>query len=312
MSASKKVIITCAITGASHTPTMSPYLPCTPDEIVTNSIEAARAGAAIIHLHARNPQTGEPVADPDMFMKYLPRIKAETDAVISITSGGATGMTIEERLAGVRQVKPELCTLNMGTMNYGGYPMIAKYKGKWKHAWEEPFLESTRTEPFYSSFADIEYMLSVLANEVGVRFEFEAYDMGHLYTLAHFMDRGLVKPPIFLQTIFATMGGIGPDVDNLVLMRRTADRLLGDSYEWSVLAAGRYQFGLVTVGAVMGSHVRVGLEDNLYLGKGELAPSNAAQVQKIRTILKELSLEVATPAEARAMLDLKGLDKVGF
>lgn len=312
MAASRKVIITCAITGSSHTPTMSPYLPCTPDEIVADSIRAAEAGAAVIHLHARDPKDGRPTPDPEVFMQYLPRIKAATEAVISISTGGGTGMTVEERLQGVRRARPELCTLNLGTINYGGYPMIAKYQGRWKHDWEEPYLESTRREPFVSTFQDIEYMLTVVGPETGTRFEFEAYDVGHLYTLAHFLDRGLVKPPVFLQTIFGTLGGIGSDVDNLVFMRRTADRLFGGDYEWSVLGSGRYQFGLVTVGAIMGSHVRVGLEDNLYLGKGDLAKSNADQVRKIRAILESLSLEIATPSEARERLALKGKDQVAF
>lgn len=312
MAVTRKVIITCAITGSSHTPTMSPYLPCTPDEIVTDAINTARAGAAIIHLHARDPRDGRPTPDPAVFMQYLPRIKEATDAVISISSGGGTGMSVEQRLEGVMRARPELCTLNMGTMNYGGYPMIARYQARWKYEWEEPYLESTRSEPFVSTFQDIETMLTVVGPATGARFEFEAYDVGHLYTLAHFLDRGLVRPPIFLQTIFGTLGGIGPDIDNLVFMRRTADRLLGDNYEWSVLGSGRHQFGLVTVGAVMGSHVRVGLEDNLYFGKGELAKSNADQVRKIRGILESLSLEIATPDEAREMLKLKGLSQVAF
>jgi uncharacterized protein (DUF849 family) len=310
--AARKVIITCAITGSGHTPAMSPYLPCTPDEIVADSIKAAEAGAAVIHLHARDPRDGSPTPDPDVFMQYLPRIRQATDAIISISTGGGTGMSVEERLLAVRQVMPELCTLNLGSINYGSYPMIARYAGRWKHAWEEPYLESTRREPFLSTFADIEYMLTVIGPETGARFEFEAYDVGHLYTLAHFLDRGLVQPPIFLQTIFGVMGGIGPEVDNIVHMRHVADRLLGGAYEWSVLGAGRYQFGIVTVGAVMGSHVRVGLEDNLYLGRGELAKSNADQVRKIRSILESLSLEIATPAEAREMLALKGLEQVAF
>ena len=312
MAASRKVIITCAITGSGHTPTMSPYLPVTPDQVVADSIAAAEAGAAIIHLHARDPRDGRPTPDPAVFMQYLPRIKAGCDAVISISSGGGTGMSVEQRLQGVRQARPELCTLNMGSMNYGSYPMIAKYQGRWKYDWEEPYLESTRGEPFVSTYADIEYMLTRLGPETGARFEFEAYDTAHLYTLAHMLDRGLIEPPIFLQTIFGTMGGTGPEVDNIVHMKRLADRLLGDAYEWSVLGAGRFQFGVVTVGAVMGSHVRVGLEDNLYLGKGELAKSNADQVAKIRGILESLSLEIATPAEAREMLKLKGKDNVGY
>jgi len=310
--ASRKVILTCAITGSGHTPTMSPYLPYTIDDVVTQSIEAAEAGASVIHLHARDPRDGRPTPDPDVFMQYLSRIKARSDVVLSVSSGGGTGMSVAQRLEGVRRAKPELATLNMGSMNYGGFTMIDRYRGKWKFDWEEPYLEQTRRDPFLSTYADIEYMLEVVGPETGARFEFEAYDTAHLYTLAHYLDRGLVQPPIFLQTIFGTMGGIGTDVDHLVQMRRTADRLLGNAYEWSVLGAGRYQMGVVTAAAIMGAHVRVGLEDSLYLGKGELAKSNADQVRRIRGILEALSLEVATPDEAREILALKGRDQVGF
>lgn len=312
MAAPRKVIITCAITGSGHTPTMSPHLPFTADEIVAQSVEAAEAGASVLHLHARDPRDGRPTSDPDLFMEYLTRIKAESDVVISVSTGGGTGMSMEERVAGVRRARPELCTLNLGTMNYGGYPMIDKHRGSWKYDWEEPYLESTRSEPFVSTYADIEFMLNVIGPETGTRFECEAYDVSHLYTLAHFIDRGMVTPPIFLQSIFGTMGGIGPDVDHIVHMRRTADRLLGGAYEWSVLGAGRYQLGVVTAAAIMGAHARVGLEDNLYIAKGELATSNAEQVRKIRGILEALSLEIATPAEAREILGLKGGDQVGF
>lgn len=310
--ATRKVILTCAITGSGHTPTMSPYLPYTIDDVVAQSIEAAVAGASIIHLHARDPRDGHPTPDPDVFMEYLTRIKAKTDVVISVSSGGGTGMSVAQRLEGVCRAKPELATLNMGTMNYGGFPMIDKYRGKWKFDWEEPYLERTRSEPFVSTYSDIEYMLEVVGPDTGARFECEAYDTSHLYTLAHFLDRGMVKPPIFVQTIFGTMGGIGTDVDHIVQMKRTADRLLGDSYEWSVLGAGRYQLGVVTAAAIMGAHVRVGLEDSLYLGKGELAKSNADQVRRIRGILEALSLEIATPDEARQILCLKGSDQVAF
>lgn len=310
--ATRKVILTCAITGSGHTPTMSPYLPYTIDDVVAQSIEAAEAGASIIHLHARDPRDGRPTPDPDVFMEYLTRIKAKTDVVISVSSGGGTGMSVAQRLEGVCRAKPELATLNMGTMNYGGFPMIDKYRGKWKFDWEEPYLERTRSEPFVSTYSDIEYMLEVVGPDTGARFECEAYDTSHLYTLAHFLDRGLVKPPIFVQTIFGTMGGIGTDVDHIVQMKRTADRLLGDAYEWSVLGAGRHQLGVVTAAAIMGAHVRVGLEDSLYLGKGELAKSNADQVRRIRGILEALSLEIATPDEARQILCLKGSDQVAF
>jgi uncharacterized protein (DUF849 family) len=310
--ASGKVILTCAITGSGHTPSMSPYLPYTIDDVVTQSIDAAEAGASIIHLHARDPRDGRPTPDPDVFMEYLSRIKAKSDVVLSVSSGGGTGMTVEQRLEGVLRAKPELATLNMGTMNYGGFTMIDKYRGKWKFDWEEPYLEQTRRDPFVSTYTDIEYMLQVVGPETGARFECEAYDTSHLYTLAYYLDRGLVQPPIFVQTIFGTMGGIGTEVDHIVQMRRTADRLLGDAYEWSVLGAGRYQMGVVTAAAVMGAHVRVGLEDSLYLGKGQLATSNADQVRKIRGILDALSLEVATPDEARQILGLKGRDQVAF
>ncbi len=311
MASSQKTIITCAVTGASFTPTMSPHLPYTPDQIVADSLKAVEAGAAIIHIHARDPQNGYPSSDPELFREYAVRIKAETEAVVNMTTGGATGQTIDERLAVIRQLKPEMCTCNLGTMNYGGFPMIPKYEGQWKFDWEEPFLESTRTEPFASAFADIEYMLKYLQEETGTRLEFEAYDVGHLYTLAYYLNMGLVKPPIMVQMVINTLGGIGPDIDNVVFMKRTAERLLGDDCRFSVLGGGRFQFDLVTVGAILGCNVRVGLEDNLYLSRGKLA-TNADQVQKMRTILSELSREIATPAEAREMYGLKGAENVGF
>jgi uncharacterized protein (DUF849 family) len=312
MSETRKVIITCAVTGSAHTPTMSPGLPYTVDDITRQSVEAVEAGAAIIHLHARDPRDGSPTADPAVFLEYLKGIKDSTNAVISITSGGGTGMSVAERLRVIYETKPELCTLNLGTFNYGSFPMIQKYAGNWKFDWEEPYLESTRTEPFVSTFADIELMLTDVRAQTGARFEYEAYDVGHLYTLAYYLDAGLVDPPIFLQTILGVMGGIGAEVEHLAHMKSTADRLLGDSYEWSVLGAGRYQFNMITASAVMGSHVRVGLEDGLFIGKGRLAESNAEQVAKIKRILGELSLEVATSDEARAILGLKGLDQVGW
>ncbi len=310
--AGRKVILTCAITGSGHTPSMSPYLPYTIDDVVNQSVDAAEAGASIIHLHARDPRDGRPTPDPGVFMEYLTRIKARCDVVLSVSSGGGTGMTVAQRLEGVLRAKPELATLNMGTMNYGGFTMIDRYRGKWKFDWEEPYLEQTRRDPFVSTYQDIEYMLKVVGPETGARFECEAYDTSHLYTLAYYLDQGLVQPPVFVQTIFGTMGGIGTDVDHLVQMRRTADRLLGDAYEWSVLGAGKYQMGVVTAAAIMGAHVRVGLEDSLYLGKGQLAESNADQVRKIRGILDALSLEIATPDEARQILGLKGRDQVAF
>ena len=309
---SGKRIITCAVTGASHTPTMSPHLPFKKDDIVKQTIGAAKAGAAVIHLHARNEADGSPSSDPELFREYCSRIKGETDAVLSLTTGGATGQSIEERFDVVRKLQPELCTCNLGTMNYGGFSMIPKYEGKWRHDWEKPYLESTRSEVFTSSFADIEYMLKTLTNETGTRFEFEAYDVGHLYTLAFYMDQGLVKPPVFLQFVLGALGGISADTDNIVFMKRTVDRLLGDDVQWSVLGSGRHQMGAVTVGAIMGSHVRVGLEDSIYVRKGKLAESNAEQVAKIRRILEELSIEIAEPRDARKVLALKGLDQVSY
>ena len=312
MATDRKVIITCAVTGSGHTPTMSPHLPFTIEDVVAQSVAAAAAGASVIHLHARDPKDGRPTADPAIFLEYLKPIKAATDVVVSLTTGGGTGMTVADRLEVVTVAKPELCTLNLGTMNYGGFPMIEKHRGNWRFDWEEPYLESTRSEPFVSTYSDIEHMLRTVGPDTGSRFEFEAYDVGHLYTLAYYLDLGLVKPPIFLQTIVGVMGGIGAEVDHLVHMKRTADRLLGDTFEWSVLGAGRHQFPMITASAVMGSHVRVGLEDGLYLGKGQLAQSNADQVAKIRRILDELSLSVATPDETRKILGLKGLDQVGW
>jgi uncharacterized protein (DUF849 family) len=307
-----KVIITCALTGSGHTPSMSPYLPYSAGDLVDQGVAAAEAGAAVLHVHARNPEDGSPSADPALFAQYAKGIRERSDAIVSITTGGGTGQTVTERLKVVLELKPELCTLNLGTMNYGSFPMIDRYRGQFKFDWEEPYLESTRAEPFVSTYADIEYMLKVVGPQTGARFEAEAYDIGHLYTLAYYLDKGLIKPPVFVQTIFGTMGGIGPDVDHIVHMKRTADRLLGDAYQWSTLGAGRFQMGIVTAAAIMGSHVRVGLEDSLYLGKGQIAESNASQVTKIRGILEALSLEVATPAEAREMLGLKGLDHVGY
>ncbi len=308
-----KRIITCAVTGASFTPTMSPYLPYKPEDIIKQSIDAANAGAAVIHLHARDPKTGEPSADVGLFREYLTEIKAKTDAVVSITSGGATGQSIEQRLSVIKALQPELCTCNMGTINYGGFPMIPKYQGKWEFDWEEPFLELTRSEPFASRFADIEYMLTSLHEETGTRFEFEAYDVGHIYTLAYYKDMGYIKGTIFLQFVLGTMGGIGAEViDNLVFMKRTVDRLLGEDVQWSVLGSGRYQLNTVTAGALMGSHVRVGLEDSLYLAKGQLAESSSQQVEKIKRIMTDLSIDSATPAEAREALELKGKANVNY
>ena len=311
MAKSGKVVITCAVTGSIHTPTMSPYLPLTPDEVASQAIEAAEAGAAILHLHARDPKDGRPTPDPKVFMQFLPRIKQASDAVINITTGGGHGMTLEERLAAPLKASPEMCSLNMGSMNFGLYPMLAKYKD-FKHDWERIHLENSRDFIFRNTFKDIEYILRNLGEAHGTRFEFECYDIGHLYTLAHFLDRKLVRPPLFVQTIFGILGGIGADPENLAHAKHVADKLFGDQYYWSILAAGRHQLPLVTMGAIMGGNVRVGLEDSLFVGKGQLAKSNAEQVRRIRAILENLSLEVASPKEAREMLQLKGGDAVAF
>jgi uncharacterized protein (DUF849 family) len=308
--AARKVIVTCAITGSIHVPSQTPYLPITPDQIAENAIGAARAGAAILHLHARVPETGQPTPDPEVFLRFLPRIKESTDAVINITTGGAQTMTIDERLAGPLRMKPEMCSLNMGSMNFGLYPMASRIK-EFKYDWEPGYLEMSRGHIFRNTFADIERLLETMGAH-GTRFEFECYDVGHLYNLAHFLDRGLVQPPLFVQTIFGILGGIGTDPEDLLHMKRTADRLLGNDYTWSILGAGRHQFNLITMGAIMGGNVRTGMEDNIYLGKGELAQSNADLVAKTVRILRELSLEPATPDEARAMLGLKGVEHVGF
>ena len=261
MAAARKVVITCAVTGSIHTPTMTPYLPITPDEIAQAAIGAAEAGAAIIHLHARDPKDGRPTPDPEVFMQFLPRIKQSSDAVLNITTGGGAGMTVAERLAGALRAKPEMATCNMGSMNFGLYPMLGKYK-EFKYDWEPKHLENSRDFIFRNTFKDIEHVMKDLGEGCGTRFEFECYDVGHLYTLAHFLERGVVKPPLFVQTIFGILGGIGADTENVAHMKRIADKLFGDQYVWSVLAAGRHQMSFVTLAAIMGGNVRVGLEDS--------------------------------------------------
>jgi uncharacterized protein (DUF849 family) len=306
-----KVIISCAITGAIHTPSMSDALPITPEEIAQASIEAAEAGAAIIHLHARDPLTGEPTPDPATFMRFLPVIKQSTDAVINITTGGGLNMSVAQRLEAPLLAKPEMCSLNMGSMNFNISGAAARVK-TWKHAWEKPYLENTTNFIFRNTFADIEAITDQLGKGCGTKFEFECYDIGHLYNLAHCADRGYIEPPFFVQSIFGITGGIGPDANNLVFMRETANKLFGKDYVWSVLAAGRHQMSFCTMAGILGGNVRVGLEDSLYIGKGKMATSNAQQVAKIRRILEDLSLEIATPTEAREILKLKGGDMVGF
>lgn len=305
-----KVIITCAVTGSIHTPSMSPHLPVTPDEIAEGAIGAAKAGAAVVHLHAREPKDGRPTQDPKMFLQFLPRIKAACDVVINLTTGGAPTMSIEDRLQPALQLKPEVASLNMGSMNFGLYEMIPRVK-EWKHEWEKPYLAGSDDRIFKNTFKDIAYILQS-CSENNTRFEIECYDIGHLYVAAHFLERGLVKPPLFIQSVFGIRGGIGPHPEDVMHMRRTADRLFGDQYQWSVLGGGRNQMYIATQSAVMGGNVRVGLEDSLWLGKGQLAKSNADQVAKIRRILEELGLEIATPDDARQILKLKGKDNVNF
>jgi len=306
-----KVIISCAITGSIHTPSMSEYLPITPEQIAASAIGAAEAGAAILHLHARNPETGEPTPDPAAFMRFLPVIKQSSDAVVNITTGGGLGMTVDDRLAAPMRASPEMCSLNMGSMNFNISPAAGRVRD-WKYAWEKPYLERTDDFIFRNTFRDISRIVEVMGKGHGTRFEFECYDVGHLYNLAYMLDRKVVEPPLFVQTIFGILGGIGAEPRNLMFMRETADRLFGNAYIWSVLAAGRHQMAFTTMAGILGGNVRVGLEDSLYIGKGKMATSNAEQVAKIRRILEELSLDIASPAEARQMLKLKGGDRVGF
>ncbi|MCS4502575.1 3-keto-5-aminohexanoate cleavage enzyme [wastewater metagenome] len=310
MAQSRKVIITCAVTGAIHTPSMSPYLPVTPEEIAEAGIAAAEAGATVLHLHARDPETGRPTQDPEMFGRFLPRIKRSTDAVINLTTGGSPHMTVEERLRPAVELKPEVASLNMGSINFGLFPMLDRHS-EFRHQWEREHLENSRDLVFKNTFSDIEKTLSSCrANRT--RFEFECYDIGHLYNLNHFRQRGLVESPMFVQSVFGLLGGIGAHPEDVNHMRRTANRLLGEGYQWSVLGAGSNQMRVASMALAMGGNVRVGLEDSLWIGPGRLAESNAAQVRKVREIIEGLSLEVATPAEAREMLQLKGPDAVGF
>ncbi len=307
----KPVIITCAPTGGIHTPTMSEYLPITPDEIAQASIEAAEAGAAIIHLHARNPETGKPEANPDLFREFLPRIKQATGAVMNISTGGGLGMSREERLRAALSASPEMASMNMGSMNFGIFPMLAKHDS-WKHDWEPEFLGMTRDFIFRNTFADIEFALKELGQGHGTKFEFECYDLGHLYNLAWVVNQGWVEPPFFIQMVLGILGGAGADPDNLMHLHHIAQKLFGDNYEWSVLAAGRHQMPFATQAALLGGNLRVGLEDSLYIGRGELATSNAQQVNRIKSIITNLGFDFATPDQARATLGLKGGDQVGF
>jgi uncharacterized protein (DUF849 family) len=307
-----KVIVSCAITGSIHTPTMSPYLPFSPEDIARQAIEAADAGAAILHLHARDPKTGKPSGDPDVYMQFLPAIKAATNAVINITTGGGMTMSIEQRLASALRVKPELASFNMGSINFAIHRLTRRHS-EWKYDWEEPYLTATEGHIFRNTFVDMKHVLKELGEGCGTRFEYECYDVGHLYNLAYLLDEKLVEPPLFLQTVFGILGGMGTDTELLSYVRATADRLFGrENYQWSSLGAGRHQMRIATLAALMGGNVRVGLEDSLYLRKGVLATSSAEQVRKIRGILEELSFELATPDEVRTRLHLKGADQVAI
>jgi len=307
----RKIIITCAVTGSVHTPTMSAYLPITPSQIIDSALEAAEAGAAVLHLHARNPKNGKPSGDPKRFQQICPVLAGRTNAIINITTGGSTQMAIEERVAYALQVKPEMCSLNLGSMNFSIHP-VADRITTWRYEWEKQKVEGMKDLVFKNTFADIEYILRNLG-EAGTRFELECYDVGHLYNLVYFIDRNIIEPPIFIQAIFGILGGLGQEPENVLVMRSTADRLFGrENYHFSVLGAGRHQMSLLTVGAILGANVRVGLEDNLYLGPGVKATSNAEQVRKVRRILEELSFQIATPAEVRELLQLKGAENVGF
>jgi uncharacterized protein (DUF849 family) len=307
----KSIIITCAVTGSIHTPTMSPHLPVTADEIARDSIEAARAGAAIIHLHARDPASGRPSADPEHFRAFLPRIKSGCDAVLNISTGGSSLMSLDERLAPAREVEPEMCSLNMGTMNFGIFPLKDRYTD-WKHDWEPQLLDATRRVPFTNTFDDIDAILADLGDRKGARFEIECYDVGQIETLSWYVRKGKIRAPLYVQFVLGVLGGIGASPENLMVMKNTADRLLGDQYEFSVLGAGGAQMPLAAMGAVMGGNVRVGLEDSLTISPGTLATSNAEQVRKIRRILEELGFAIATADEARARLQLKGADRTAF
>lgn len=306
-----KIIISCAITGSIHVPSQSPYLPVTGADIAASAIGAAQAGAAILHLHARHPDTGRPSADPAHWAGFLPAIKAGCDAVVNMTTGGSAVMTLDQRLAAPKANAPEMCSLNMGSMNFALYPMIDRI-AQFQHDWEKPFLENSDDVVFKNTPRDIAHVLAEMGQDRGARFEFECYDISHLTMLKHFVDRGLIQAPLFLQFVFGVLGGMPAEPEILTLLKRSADRLFGDSYQFSVLAAGRAQIPMATMAAAMGGHVRVGLEDNLYISKGVLAQSNAQQVELIAQIVTRLGRTIATPDEARAMLGLKGRDKVAF
>jgi uncharacterized protein (DUF849 family) len=306
-----KVIISCALTGGIHTPTMSPALPVSPDMLAEQGVAASRAGAAVLHVHARDARDGRPTPDPAAYMAFLPRLKAGCEAIINVTTGGSLNMTVDDRLKAPVMLRPEMCSLNMGSMNFALYPLADRYQS-WKYEWEEPYLRATEDSVFRNTFRDIARIVSVLGLEHGCRFEHECYDVGHLYNLAHMVDRKIVWPPFFVQMIFGVLGGIGSDLANLMFMKQTADRLFGSDYVWSVLAAGRQQMPFAAQSVLLGGSVRVGLEDSLFISRGTLASSNAEQVTKVRSIIEALGSEIATPADVRQLLGLKGASAVGF
>lgn len=311
MRKAEKAIITCAVTGSVHTPTMSPYLPITPDQIVDESLAAAEAGAAIVHLHARDPDNGRPVPDPEVYAQFLPRIKQDSDVIVNITTGGTSSFSFEDRMAAPLEFSPEITSFNMGPLATGTFMMLEKFK-EFKYDWEEQFLAGSKSNVFSNTFENMEYIAKELGDKRGVRFEFECFDIGHLHSLRALVDMGWVKPPLFIQSVYGFLGGIGADPEHVHSMKQTADRLFGDDYYWSNLAAGKHQMKVITMGAIMGAHVRVGLEDSLWYGKGEMAKSNAEQVGRVRRILEELSIDIATPDEAREMLQTKGSSQVSF
>ena len=306
-----KVIISCALTGGIHTPTMSPALPVSPDMLAEQGVAASQAGAAVLHVHARDARDGRPTPDPAAYMAFLPRLKEGCEAIINVTTGGSLNMTVDDRLKAPVMLRPEMCSLNMGSMNFALYPLADRYQS-WKYEWEEPYLRATEDSVFRNTFRDIARIVSVLGQEHGCRFEHECYDVGHLYNLAHMVDRKIVQPPFFVQMIFGVLGGIGSDLANLLFMKQTADRLFGSDYVWSVLAAGRQQMPFAAQSVLLGGSVRVGLEDSLFISRGTLASSNAEQVIKVRSIIEALGYEIATPDDVRQLLGLKGASAVAF
>lgn len=299
-----KVVVTAAITGAIHTPSMSPYLPITPEQIANDAIASAEAGAAEVHIHARDPKDGRPSSALPLFEEIISAVRNNSDVIICITTGGGKDMTVDERFSVVSALKPELASLNMGSINFAMFPMAEKYE-EWKYDWEKPFLDSTRDFIFRNTFGDIEKAL-ILMGKHGTKPELEIYDIGHLYTLKYFMDRELLEKPIYLQFVMGILGGIGAELENLMYMKHSADRLLGEgSYRWSAIGAGRMQFPICSMAAVMGGGCRVGIEDNLNINRNTLAKSNADLVMKMIRILKEFSLKPAKPEEARGILGIR-------